>query len=123
MTQVVGRYKCEIWIYGGDETQPIISTKPFALIVEKSIRNDSAIEATQSMSALDAKIQQVNALQSQVNTLISLADSGDITPGSAEAEVISARTGWNGAVYATLGDAIRVQVDQASQYRAGINAQ
>ena len=123
VTQVVGRYKCEIWIYGGDETQPIISTKPFALIVEKSIRNDSAIEATQSMSALDAKIQQVNALQSQVSTLISLADSGDITPGSAEAEVISARTGWNGAVYADLGEAIRVQVDQASQYRAGINAQ
>ena len=124
VTQVVGRYECEIWIYEGDEaTRPVISTKPFALVVEKSIRNDSAIEATQSMTALDAKMQQVNALQSQVNTLISLADGGDITPGSAEAEVIAARTGWDGAVYANLGEAIRVQVDQAAQYRAGINAQ
>lgn len=124
VTRTPGRYECEIFIYQGNESErPVISTKPFSLVVEKSIRNDAAVMASQSMSALDAKIQQVNALQSQVNTLISLAESGDITPGSAEAEVISARTGWNGAVYATLGDAIRIQVDQAAQYRAGINAQ
>ena len=69
VTQVTGRYECEIWIYGGDETQPIISTKPFALIVEKSIRNDSAIEASQSFSALDAALLQTQGFESRISAL------------------------------------------------------
>lgn len=69
VTQTVSVYNCEIWIYGGDEeTHPIISSKPFKLIVEKSIRNDSAIEASQDFSALDAKIIEVENLKQQVNS-------------------------------------------------------
>ena len=66
VTQTPGKYNAEIWIYGGDETHSIISTKPFTLVVEKSIRNDSAIEASQSMSALDTKIVEVETLKRQM---------------------------------------------------------
>ena len=69
VTQTPGKYNAEIWIYGGDETHPIISTKPFTLVVEKSIRNDSAIEASQSMSALDTKIVEVETLKRQMKEI------------------------------------------------------
>lgn len=54
VTQNVGEYECEIHISEGDtENYPHISTKPFIMTVEKSIRNDSAIMASESFSALD----------------------------------------------------------------------
>lgn len=71
VTQVPGRYECEIWIYHvGDQMNSVISTKPFLMIVEKSIRNDSAIEATQDMSALDEKIVIVEGMRRDVEELV-----------------------------------------------------
>ena len=108
VTQNVGRYECEIWIYQGDETtRPVISTKPFTLVVEKSIKNDSAIVATQSMSALDAKMVDIQAVKNQMAALVaSPAGSG----GDVGTEVRDARIGWDGASYANLGSAVREQL-------------
>lgn len=96
VTQNVGRYTCEIWIYGSDETRPIISTRPFTLIVEKSIRNDSAIEASQDFSALD------DMLSSAAETLTALhgyeeritdaeSDIGDLKTGLVTPEMYGAK--------------------------------
>ena len=111
VTQNVGRYECEIWIYQGDETnRPVISTKPFTLVVEKSIKNDSAIVATQSMSALDAKMVDIQAVKNQMAALVaSPAGSG----GDVGTEVRDARIGFNGAEYESLGEAVRTQMENA----------
>lgn len=110
VTQTPGKYNAEIWIYGGDETHSIISTKPFTLVVEKSIRNDSAIVATQSMSALDAKMVDIQAVKNQIAALVaSPAGSG----GDVGTEVRDARVGWDGTEYASLGDAVREQARKA----------
>ena len=111
VTQNVGRYECEIWIYQGDETnRPVISTKPFTLVVEKSIKNDSAIVATQSMSALDAKMVDIQAVKNQMAALVaSPAGSG----GDVGTEVRDARVGFNGAEYESLGEAVRTQMEIA----------
>lgn len=70
VTQIVGTYDCEIWIYGSnEETHPIISTKPFKLVVEKSIRNDSAIEASPSFSALDVALLQTQGFEHRISAL------------------------------------------------------
>ena len=108
VTQTPGDYNAEIWIYQGDETlHPIISSKPFKITVEKSIKNDSAIEATQSMSALDAKMVDIQAVKNQMAALVaSPAGSG----GDVGTEVRDARIGWDGASYANLGSAVREQL-------------
>ena len=111
VTQIVGRYECEIWIYqGSDSDRPVISTKPFTLIVEKSIKNDSAIQATQSMSALDAKMVDIQAVKNQMAALVaSPAGSG----GDVGTEITNARIGFNGVEYENLGNAIRTQIENA----------
>ena len=111
VTQNVGRYECEIWIYQGDETnRPVISTKPFTLVVEKSIKNDSAIEATPDYSALTATMTNYQALKNQIAALVaSPASSG----GDVGTEVRDARVGWNGTAYASLGEAVREQTGNA----------
>lgn len=116
VTQVVGRYTCEIWIYGGDEeTQPIISSKPFTLVVEKSIRNDSAIEASPSMSALDARMVELTAIRARMDAITAMADAGEIPAGTVEAEVADARAG-KGATYSSLGSAVRASVQSVDAF-------
>ena len=67
VTQTDGEYECEICIFGdNNQTRPVISTKPFTLKVEQSIRNDSAILATPGLSTLDEMIFDVRELSDQM---------------------------------------------------------
>ena len=103
VTQKIGRYECEIGIYQGDETdRPIISTKPFILTVEKSIKNADAIEATGEFSALDRWATDVQIIRNQMAALAaSPAGSG----GDVGTELRDIRIGADGTEYSTAGDA------------------
>lgn len=107
VTQKIGRYECEIGIYQGDETdRPIISTKPFILTVEKSIKNADAIEATGEFSALDRWATDVQIIRNQMAALAaSPAGSG----GDVGTELRDIRIGADGTEYSTAGDAVRAQ--------------
>ena len=112
VTQNAGQYECEIWIYEGDsQSRPVISTKPFLLIVEKSIRNTSAVEASQSFSELDRALIEVQSVRNEVNALAALADNGEIPAGTLESEVVDARSGFS-----TLGAALRACVKGMNVY-------
>ena len=107
VTQKIGRYECEIGIYQGDETdRPIISTKPFILTVEKSIKNADAIEATGEFSALDRWATDVQIIKNQMAALAaSPAGSG----GDVGTELRDVRIGADGTEYSTAGGAVRAQ--------------
>lgn len=113
VTQNAGRFECEIYINEGDSSHhPVISTKPFTMTVEKSIRNDQAVMASSQYSALDAWAASVQSIDSRMNTLESMADEGEIPAGTLENEVLAARVGWDGTAYDNLGAAVRGQVSQ-----------
>ena len=111
VTQAVGDYECEIWMYeGSSANRPIISGQPFTMTVEKSIRNTSAVMASAQYSALDAAMSDMAALRSEVRSLSALADAGEIPAGTVESEVLGIRIGWDGYQYDRAGDAVREQI-------------
>ncbi len=109
VTQAVGEYECEIWMYeGSSSNRPIISGQPFTMTVEKSIRNTSAIMASPRFSALDAWGSEVAALRSEMNELVaSPGGSG----GDTGTELRNIRVGWDGTEYESAGDAVRGQIE------------
>ncbi len=111
VTQVVGDYECEIWIYEGNTTnRPIISGKTFLMTVEKSIRNTSAIMASPRFSALDAAMSEIASVRSEVNELVaSPGGSG----GDAGTEVRNIRIGWDG--YSYVRKQLRALYDQLNE--------
>ena len=119
VTQKIGRYECEIGIYQGDETdRPIISTKPFILTVEKSIKNADAIEATGEFSALDRWATDVQIIRNQMAALAaSPAGSG----GDVGTELRDVRIGADGTEYSTAGDAVRAQAANLAADTACLN--
>ena len=66
---------------------------------------------------LDANTQ---SLRSRMNALTALAGSGGVPAGTIEAEVTDARVDSSGQVYANLGEAVRGQITELSDY---INSQ
>lgn len=107
VTQNVGTYDCEIWIYQGDETnRPIISTKPFTLTVEKSIRNSEAIQATSQFTALDMRLITIQSMRNEMDAVSAMANAGEIPAGTVESEVAAARGN-----YGSLGAAMAAQAE------------
>lgn len=140
VTQNVGEYECEIWIYGGDEeTHPIISSKPFKLIVEKSIRNDSAIMASESFSALDEIIIRaetaIDNLEDAADTIENIRKKqidgemyarpiflSDIAGHAAQSMVVIGQSGGNDIYLIGLTKTADTTKTLLLAYNAGTNA-
>ena len=124
ITEIAGNYEGEIWIYGNDSSHPIISTKTFDFIVEKSIRNNSAIEGTSKFTALDNALIRIAVDKARLNNLEAMVDTGHILPGTVDSEVVDIRTGYNGNTYDSAGNAVRTQIsDIYTNRRAATNAE
>lgn len=108
VTGTPGEYEAEVWLYEGDAaSKPILSSRPFRLTVEKSIRNTSAVEASASFSALDAALSDVTSLRAEMDALTAMADAGEIPAGTLETEVLDIRVGADGTTYTSAGNAVR----------------
>lgn len=124
ITEIAGNYEGEIWIYGNDSSHPIISTKTFDFVVEKSIRNNSAIEGTSKFTALDNALIRIAVDKARLNNLEAMVDTGHILPGTVDSEVVDIRTGYNGNTYDSAGNAVRTQIsDIYTNRRAATNAE
>lgn len=64
ITQEAGIYNCEIWLTNPVD-ESVLSTRPFKLDVERSIRNDDIIEATSQFSALENALSTVDSLEAK----------------------------------------------------------
>ena len=103
VTQRPGTYLCEIRITE-PESGALISTKPFTMRVEGSINADGAIEATPQYTALENALMKIDRNERRMDALAALADAGELPAGSLEAEVVDARTGWDGTMGYDAGD-------------------
>lgn len=111
ITSKAGSYNCEIWITQPEE-KSVISTKPFLLHVERSIRNDDALEAGESFSALENALIRVAVDRARLNNLEAMTNSANVVPGTVDSEVLDIRTAYDGTTYSTAGNAVREQINQ-----------
>lgn len=85
VTQLVGEVKCEVGISGTDDGT-FISLRVFSFKVIESIRDDSAIEATEKYSALDTALQTMESFDTRITAL---EQSGGGTGSTAIDSVLS----------------------------------
>lgn len=115
ITNSVGRYKCEIWITNSEEAS-VISTKPFYIKIDESIRHDESLIATDQFSALDNALLTVDSYDGRINSLDKKIDRliamPEITTG-VEREVADIRYGYDGEThYDSAGQAVRYQIQE-----------
>lgn len=111
LTQNTGSYQAEIWITNADELSTI-TTKPFTITVEKSLRDGRRLEATGQFSALENALFQVAIDKARLNNLIAMTNEGAGLSDTSSTEVLDIRTGYDGTLYDTAGNAVRGQIQE-----------
>lgn len=106
VTQMVGTVLCEVGISNNDDGT-FMSLRAFRFLVEESIRDVNAIEATDKFSALDSALNIIYVTESRVNQLASLTEGS--TTG--DAELMDIRVGADGTTYTSAGEAVREQIN------------
>lgn len=76
ITNLVGKYKCEIYITNSEEMSEI-STKPFYIEICQSIRDDEALLATDEFNALQIALRSVDRIDERFDSANSKIDSVD----------------------------------------------
>lgn len=104
--------ECWLTLYGtGGEIKA--TTNYLILTIDENILVANAQSVSISTTLYDQLVSRMNTL------MASPAGTG----GDVGTELRDIRVGWNGAQYSSAGDAVRVQVDQCSQYRTGANGE
>lgn len=111
LTQKQGEYEAEIWITNAEEGSTI-TTKPFIISVDKTLRDERRLEATGQFSALENALFRVATDKARINNLIASLAGGTGESGGADSEVLDIRTAYDGTLYNTAGDAVRGQIQE-----------
>ena len=99
----------------------VISTQPFVLRVEPSIQDDEALMATEKYSALEHTLLRVAVDRARLDHLEAMANSAGVVPGTSESELVGIRTGYDGTVYASAGNAVREQIADVQNAVAAVS--
>lgn len=108
LTQKAGEFQAEVWITNADELSSI-STKPFTITVEKSLRDGQRLEATGQFSALDNALMQVAILGRKIESIAQMVPSDSIS-----AEKLSAALQYPNNIIST--GTVAAMLDCAESY-------
>lgn len=105
VTAQSGTVQCEINISDA-ENETLLSLHTIKITVIESIRDTSAIEASDEFTALDNALIKVDVINARIDSIV----AGE-TSGSVGTEIADARINYDGTItYGTVGEAIRKQI-------------